>query len=279
MNRAAADAIAKTVLYEGYVLYPYQPLSPLNSRRWSVGGVHAQGHAAGGSEFRCECLVEGGSKTRIEIAMRFLHLIKRQVFAGGRPVESLEAGGATHRTRDEALEREISLPPVSLGVLCESGTRSHFAFDACEAVETVRDAGTLRGSIRRSRAAIAGHVEAGAVALDRDVYRLCVRVTNDTPAAAPADRTAGTREAQSRALLSAHVLAGVEGGAFSSLIDPPAHLAAAARSCINQGAWPMLVGHECAHDTLLFWPIILFDRPQSAAASREIEMAPAALHE
>src|SRR5258706_8737921 len=83
MNFAAAETIAKTVLYEGYVLYPYRPSAIKNRQRWTFGGVYPRGEssaAEGGAPLRCECVVEGDSLTRIEIRLRFLHLVTRQVF-------------------------------------------------------------------------------------------------------------------------------------------------------------------------------------------------------
>jgi hypothetical protein len=37
MNQALLDQIVNTVLYEGYILYPYRP-SEKNRQRWTFGG-------------------------------------------------------------------------------------------------------------------------------------------------------------------------------------------------------------------------------------------------
>ncbi|MGA9391236.1 MAG: hypothetical protein WBV69_12390, partial [Candidatus Sulfotelmatobacter sp.] len=70
-----------------------------------------------------------------------------------------------------------------------------------------------------------------------------------------------------RSLVSAHVLLGVNGGRFVSLLEPPEHLRDVAAGCQNVGAWPVLVGTEGAHDTMLASPIILYDYPQIAPES------------
>jgi hypothetical protein len=70
-----------------------------------------------------------------------------------------------------------------------------------------------------------------------------------------------------RALASTHALLSVRGGAFVSLLDPPAEWAAAAAACRNVGAWPVLVGEPGQRDTLLSAPIILYDYPQVAPES------------
>ena len=42
MNLAQVEQIAKAVLYEGYMLYPYRPSSVKNRQRWNFGVVYPQ---------------------------------------------------------------------------------------------------------------------------------------------------------------------------------------------------------------------------------------------
>ena len=42
MNTQLIDAIAKAVLYEGYMLYPYKASSVKNRQRWTFGSVYPQ---------------------------------------------------------------------------------------------------------------------------------------------------------------------------------------------------------------------------------------------
>ena len=70
-----------------------------------------------------------------------------------------------------------------------------------------------------------------------------------------------------RSLVSAHIVLGVEGGEFVSLLDPPESLQAIAADCHNDGVFPVLVGEEGQHDTVLASPIILYDYPQIAPES------------
>jgi hypothetical protein len=67
--------------------------------------------------------------------------------------------------------------------------------------------------------------------------------------------------------LSTHLVVGVEGGAFVSLLDPPPDAQAFASACSNSRLWPILVGEPGARDTLLCSPIILYDYPQVAPES------------
>src|SRR5262249_39051201 len=74
-------------------------------------------------------------------------------------------------------------------------------------------------------------------------------------------------EAQLRALVSTHLVLGIRGGEFVSLLGPPEEWCKLAASCQNVGTWPVLVGEAGEKDTLLSSPIILYDYPQIAAES------------
>src|SRR5438105_6980772 len=83
MKRELASRVARAVLYEGYLLYPYRP-SVKNRQRWTFGGLCPQAYstAQGGTEassLQTECLVEGGPDTTVAVTVRFLHLVARRV--------------------------------------------------------------------------------------------------------------------------------------------------------------------------------------------------------
>ena len=76
MNRALVDTIARAVLYEGYILYPYRP-SVKNRQRWTFGGLapRAVGQAQGDAwTMQTECLVQGDARTTLTSA-RFNRLL------------------------------------------------------------------------------------------------------------------------------------------------------------------------------------------------------------
>jgi hypothetical protein len=102
------------------------------------------------------------------------------------------------------------------------------------------------------------------IGLDRagDFVRVSVRVENVTPWSDPSaerDRIVGASCA------AAHLLLGVTGGAFISLLDPPEGARTAARSCQNVRTYPVLVGPN--DDVVLSGPIILYDHPRIAPES------------
>src|SRR5947199_1415458 len=99
MNQALVDRVVNAVLYEGYVLYPYRP-SVKNRQRWTFGGLYprAYSEAQGGTDawmMQTQCLVQGGPDTVLDVIVRFLHLMERQI------------GDADERWQ-EAVERQVA---------------------------------------------------------------------------------------------------------------------------------------------------------------------------
>ncbi len=82
------DAIAKAVIYEGYLLYPYRTSNIKNQQRFTFGGVYPSAFDV--STMQTQCLLEGGPEADVEITVRFLHLLE-----GGDVVErTVAAPGA-----------------------------------------------------------------------------------------------------------------------------------------------------------------------------------------
>jgi hypothetical protein len=268
---AAADAVvarvADAVLYEGYVLWPYRRSALKNRRRWTFGGVYPEAYsrASGGTDpcvMETGCLVETDGAARVDVRVRFLHVVARQParVAGERlePVDELAVGADVHLAWDEATEREVRAT-VAPGATA----RTAIAVDAGTAVEWLDDpAGARAGAVLRSWEALRGSVEATLAPVRPGVARLGVRVANITP------WDGGPRErAVRQAFVATHAILGVSGGAFVSLMDPPAALAGDAAACRNVGAWPVLAGEEGDRHTMLASPIVLYDWPQVAPES------------
>jgi hypothetical protein len=254
----AVRRIADAVLYEGYVLWPYTRSALKNRQRWTFGGVYPRGHSEprGGDdpwEMRAQVLVEGDRAARVEVGVRFLHIVWRQVHdEAGLPVDDRVVDGERLLTWEEATERQVAVPAATLEDLGE-GVR--VAVDVPAGRES-------DGPVTRSWEALEGIVELRAERLGPGLHRVALRVANTTPWAG------GPREAAlRRTLCSTHAVLRVDGGGFVSLTDPPEALRAATEACENQGVWPVLVGEAPARDTLLASPIILPDYPEIAPES------------
>ncbi|MDQ3256228.1 MAG: hypothetical protein M3R15_20420, partial [Acidobacteriota bacterium] len=84
MNLDLVEKIAAAVLYEGYILYPYRPSAIKNQQRWNFGALHPQSYALAsrGTDawtMQTECLVQGDKQTRLDVKVRFLHMLAREV--------------------------------------------------------------------------------------------------------------------------------------------------------------------------------------------------------
>jgi hypothetical protein len=264
----AADpvrAIADAVLYEGYILWPYRRSALKNQQRWTFGGVYPRAHSEGREDdpwtVRTQVLVEGDPDARVEVGVRFLQVVRRDVCrrtpTGLERVDELSVGAERYLSWEEAVEREVELAPHALGELAaaESAPISVAASSTTEDIDG-------EGAIVRGWEGLEGSVRASAEPLRAGLQRLTVTIENTTP------WRGGTRaEALKRTFCSTHAVLRAEGAGFVSLADPPPDLAADAAACSNEGLWPVLVGADGDRGTVLASPIILDDYPRVAPES------------
>jgi hypothetical protein len=249
--------IADAVLYEGYVLWPYRRSALKNTRRWTFGGVypraHSEEHPDDRWRMRTECLLEGPPEASVDVLVRFLHVVRRQVMSAGQPVDELTVDGERYLTWEEATERELQ------AIGCRLGSSRHIPIAIPEAREEEELSG---GSLVRTSSALEGDIEIASAELRPGLFRLSVEVSNTT------GFPEGSREqALESTFCSTHTVLSSEGARFVSLTDPPEALRAEAEACRNEGTWPVLVGEPGSSDTLLSSPIILEDHPRIAPES------------
>jgi hypothetical protein len=228
---AAAERVARALLFEGYLLYPYRRSSLKNQQRWTFGSLYpptfcTAAAANDASTMQTECLLVG-SAPRVRVSVRFLQLVTR--------------GESDARSWQDAIERQIEVPEHALAALCQQPVQ----LDVTYAAEI---------------AMLCARVELSAFALAPELWKLRVSIHNRTLVDAELSRAAASQ----RALVSTHTLLGCRESQFVSLLEPAAGLEAHAASCRNQGCWPVLVDGA---DTMLSSPIILYDHPSVAQQS------------
>ncbi|HKP86067.1 MAG TPA: hypothetical protein VJZ26_08225 [Blastocatellia bacterium] len=299
MNLRMVERIVNSVLYEGYILYPYRASSVKNRQRFNFGALYPESYSVAqkGTDawsMQTECLVTSGSRAAIDVKVRFLHLLAREVRArvadrgmriedyseeNFQAVESLEVGGQLFQTWQEAVEREVSVPTLNLDELAAEPQRLTFSFPSRREMEPLRDASDkLVGVIVRKQQPIEGTVELRAARIpdpqsarpasgypDPQLFKVSARILNLT--ALEDGKLQSRDDALMQSLVSTHTILGVRGGEFVSLLDPPEAMREAAASCRNEGAWPVLVGEGGERDCMLSSPIILYDYPQIAPES------------
>lgn len=281
MTERLVERIARTVLYEGYNLYPYRASSVKNQRRFNFGVLAPQAFSAASNDTeRCnsqtECLVLGDEHTTIDVTARFLQLEARDISdvhaasnenpAAYLPVASLEVDGELYSSWQEAVEREVVAQALALHTLVTVPQQVDFVIDGLRRSEPIHDAGgQVAGEIARRRWRLQGTMEIAAAIVGDGLARVTVRVLNTTPFDDPTQRT--REEALVQSLVSAHTVLRVHDGEFVSLLEPPDEYRAAAAACSNVGTWPVLVGPEGERSVMLSSPIILYDYPQVAPES------------
>lgn len=271
--------IANAVLYEGYLLYPYRHSAIKNRQRWSIGVVYPKEYseAQGGTEpwtMQTECLVQGNADTTITVHVRFLHLLLRMEVPDeaakvpaqtetARRVDWSLAGYLANEPWEEGIEREFVADELSLDDLVAQPRIMTIDCPGGRIVE--HPAATPGVEIVREHQSMTGSTVITAEKVNEASYKLRVRIEN---------RTTGIDESANhyhvilrRSFVSTHTILRVQQGAFTSLLEPPEELQAAAEGCRNLHTWPVLVGDEGDHDTMLSSPIILYDYPRLAPES------------
>ena len=228
-----------------------------------------------------ECLVQGGLESEIEVHVRFLHLVRREVGefaspmtelpAGQEPaytkVASLKVGEEVFQSWEEAIERDVTASSVTLKQLI--GCTRKDAIRLCRAAQLEALARAGRPRVRSAHPYQRRHSRR---ADDRGRGGCARRVpAHGADRQCDATRRHRVQRAQRRRIgapllrpIQSLVCAAARSSRFSIR---PANSRMPLRACNNQGTWPVLAGEEGTTDTILSSPIILYDYPQVAPES------------
>jgi hypothetical protein len=268
----AVRKIANTLLYEGYILWPYRRSAIKNQQRWTLGGVYPRAHseAGGGTDawfMQTECIVVGEDPI-VEVTMRFLQIVQRQVVrkepdGSLTQVDELNAGRERYLTWDEAVEREFVAPGLCLATM-STPRRVPITITAGSSEEVLKDpSGNVVGKLIRGWDRLVGQVEISATPVDRGAFRLSAKIVNTA-----SGEDQGRDTALRHSFISTHMTLRVSAGEFISMTDPPREWQALARTCENIKTGPVLVGAEGDRHLMLSSPIILSDYPEIAPESQ-----------
>lgn len=290
MTLDAARAIADTILYEGYILYPYRASHGKNQAkvRWQFGVLVPQGHAAanplppgaeslkgtvsGAAETwysRTECIAEPRSDgATLDVRLRFLQVQFRVVEERNAddthtPVEQIKVDDQLYVTWEEGLTNEIDFP-FKLSELSSGEVVRPVELPASEHVELLGPGGAA-GRVRRVRQAMSLRlrVEAEPLPGPYGIYRVGAVVENVT---AWAEAGAGREDTLRHSPVATNLILLLSGGSFISMLDPPEWAKPAVASCTNEHVWPVLVGGS-GDQTVLSSPMVLPDHPEIAPES------------
>jgi hydrogenase maturation protease len=240
MNFDGAEKIAAAILYEGYILYPYRPTAIKNRQRWNFGTLYPRAYAQAQRPEEpfglvAECLAVAGETASLDVRLRFLQLVRQEQSVPPLTDPSLAWDEAVERTSEHAnlRIRELLSSPLSLLVAATPELQIELTITAQR--------------------------------LEDGACRLRFEVQNAS--ALPSGAEAKREEALPVSFVSAHLLLGITGGEFISLLDPPEGYRASVAACSNQGVFPVLVGEEPERGMMFCSPIILYDYPKIAPES------------
>jgi hypothetical protein len=251
MNFESAEKIAAAILYEGYILYPYRPTAIKNRQRWNFGTLYPRIYAEAQNphepfRLQAECIVLADENATLDIKISFLQLLRRGR-ALDEPASSVVLADPS-LAWEEAIERTSEHPQILLGGLLTQPQQLTLNLSEAAPHADIQALLTLR----------AEPIASGA-------YKLHIELENITPLHSHA--AAKRDEALPHSLVSAHLLLGITGGEFVSMLEPREGYTEAVASCSNLGVFPVLVGTEPERTTMFCSPIILYDYPQIAPES------------
>lgn len=262
MNFAPVQNIATAILYEGYILYPYRPSAIKNRQRWNFGTLYPRGYAEAQHpqepfRFVAECLVEAGAdEAMLDLKIQFLQLVRKQNDSAALPDDALHRLSSPSLGWDEAVECNAEQSNLRLDDLI------NFPLTLAPQIHAVGMPGDLSDTSQQELLAM---LKIGVELLPSGARKLRLEVEN---ASLLLHGAASRRdEALPLSFVSAHVLLGITGGKFISLLDPAGIYCEAVAGCSNVGVFPVLAGKEPDRTIMLCSPIILYDYPKIAPES------------
>jgi hypothetical protein len=240
VNFTSVEKIAAAVLYEGYILYPYRSTAIKNRQRWNFGTLYPRIYAEAQRppepfRFISECLLVPGNNASLDIKVSFLQLLPQSRTGFDLADPSLDWEEAMERTSDHC---GLSISELQTATL---------ALD-------IKPTSDLTAKLT----IVAQILPTGACKLHLELQNI---------SSLSSGTEARRDEALPRSLVSAHLVLGVTGGEFISLLEPPDLYAADAKACTNTGVFPVLAGDQPGRSIMLLSPIIMYDYPKTSPES------------
>ena len=265
------EKITRTLLYEGYSLYPYYRSAIKNQKPIPFGVIFPKDYNAHNehshSHMQSQTIIHGNRELTVSVDVRFLHLRRTELFQKSSyneefsPVFEMEIEGKTYQAGSPTIERKIQNNLLKINDLIATEKTIPFAFESFNEGEMIFNAEKeIVGKKTTTISMITGVVKIEAVPLPEidKSFRLTVTVTNTTPVANAERRTRD--EVLLQSFLSTHIILQTHDAEFISHQETPAQWQAAMATCNNVNTWPILIDKN--NSTLLSSPIILYDYPE-----------------
>ncbi len=264
------ESLTKTLLYEGYSLFPYYRMAIKNQKPIPFGVVFPLDYNAQNenshSHIQSQTIITGNDDLIVNITIRFLHLRRIEILQYDKennnnivPVNNLNAYDKSYHSGWQTIERVIITGDIVMTDLVKNGKTISVEFGKkyeCENIYAKNN--EVIGNEVINVSAIDGAIYIIADELEPDVFRVTVSVTNTT---AVENATSVKRDdALLCSFLSTHIILQAQGGEFISHQDPEEKWKEQIAQCNNIHTWPILI--DKSNSTLLCSPIIVYDYPE-----------------
>ncbi|MEP7145561.1 MAG: hypothetical protein ABI792_00990 [bacterium] len=275
------ENLSRTLLYEGYSLFPYHRAAIKNQKPFPIGVIFPEDYNAGNphanSLMQAQCVFKGDDKPSINISVRFLHLNKIEISEskdqletdGDRfiPVHNLEVNDKTFVSGWLATEQQINTEELYVSELLNGMREFSFKFNEKIEHEEIKDQEGLVAGRRSSRThSINGiiFIEVSKVYGDQNFFIVTIRVFNKTKLENP--DSISRDEALLQSFLSTHMVLSTNNGQFISTQNPAEEWKNIISETENINTWPVLIDEN--NTTMLSSPIIIYDYPKINPLSR-----------
>ncbi len=267
LNSASVlDDLTKTVLYEGYSIFPYHRSSVKNLKPIPFGVIYPEQyhsyHPPAPTKMKTECIVTAQKNSAINITVRFLHLIITKIFQQtDNDNTSLPYEGW------QTIERQINSGDLIISELIGNKKVFPIGFDSIKVDKNIYDENKiLKEKQSNCGLKITGNVIIEAFAFENidNTFRVSVTVNNDTSLSNA--ESISRDEVFQQSFLSTNTILKVTDGAFISDQNPPEEFKEIVAQCEKIGTWPILIDES--NTIMLSSPIILYDYPKINAHSK-----------
>ncbi len=267
LNSASVlENLTKTVLYEGYSIFPYHRTSVKNLKPIPFGVIYPEQyhshHLNAPARMKTECIVNAQKNTVVNITVRFLHLITTKIF------QQIDNENTSFPDEGwQTIERQINSGDLIISEIIGNKKVFPIDFDSIEEDKNIYDQNNvLKEKQSNSVLKITGNVVIEAFSVENidNTFRISIIVSNDTSLITA--ESISRDEVFQQSFLSTNTILKVNNGAFVSDQNPSEELKEIVAQCEKIGTWPILIDES--NTTMLSSPIILYDYPKINAHSK-----------
>jgi len=270
-DESLLNKLTQTMLYEGYSFCPSAlknkkpiPFGVVFPRSYSAKHINTNGF------MRTQCLLNASPDAKIEVLVRFLHLVKVELYrkVNGDFVRAEDFMADSHHFTEgwQAVERQIDYGEMSVSDSVNKRNIKPISFSGSAIAENIfSEAGVVGRRIFRVYP-IGGRAELEVSGGGREnLWRITARITNQTNL-----KNAESMEhdmAMCQSFIAVHTILKTDKGKFLSSQNPPVEFTEGTSVCKNMNTWPVLIDHE--NKMMLSSPVILYDHPQVNSNSKD----------